>query len=182
MTATRSDVVGILRMHGLTGHAAASLWAISQALVRNTRRRGVEYSALIDAQSGLQVGPTIGGSRHRIDVRPQITETSPRGRYAHVHTHPGSSSFSDVDAGFLLTWHQVKVVTVAAADGRWYVMSRAVDIGAPAPLDAVTAFRAELLNLVDDPRVIASERPHEIWTRIAGSLELRYDRVGSSET
>ena len=40
-----------------------------------------------------------------------------------VHTHPGSSSFSDVDGGLLANAPLVTAMMIAGADGTWYVLS-----------------------------------------------------------
>lgn len=176
---TRDDVVPVLRAHGLSGHVAASMWRVARTLLRDTRRRRREYSVLLDAETGNQIGPTLSGSDHEIDVRLQVRATVPGRAYAHLHTHPGNSSFSDQDAVFFLTWSQVMTIAVAALDGRWYVMSRGAEAHVLAPIDVADAFRAEFAELLSDPRVGRSERPHIIWTRIAEQAGLRYDRIGS---
>jgi len=136
---------------------------------------------MFDAETGRQVGPTLSGSDHQIDVRPQLSATMSDGVYAHLHTHPGSSSFSDLDAGFLLTWPQISVIVVAALDGRWYVMSRKMDVPAASVTEVIGAFRGELALLLDNSGLAVSERPHQIWARIADRVGLRYHRIGSSD-
>jgi hypothetical protein len=59
--ATRDEVVPVLRAHGLSGLVAARLWMVARTLLRDSRRRRREYSALLHAVTGNQVGPTLNG-------------------------------------------------------------------------------------------------------------------------
>jgi proteasome lid subunit RPN8/RPN11 len=180
VVASQADVVAVLRSHGLSGAAAAALWKLAGQLLRDTRCRGLEHSVMIDINSGAQIGPMLRGNNHQIDVSAQLRAVNQDVVCAHFHTHPGSSAFSDADGGFLVSWPFLKVIVVAALDGRWYAMSKLPDASAVAPIDLVTAFRRELLRLLDDSQVARRERPDVIWSRISHQFGLRYDVVGET--
>lgn len=133
---------------------------------------------MLDAATGEQVGPVVSGSSDRIDASPQLEAIRHRaGKFhVHFHTHPGNSSFSDLDVAFLITSQSIRTIVVAGLDGRWYAMSKREPCAEWH--EAADAFRAELLRLLDDIQVASSERPHAIWLRTSDRLGLQYDRYG----
>jgi hypothetical protein len=175
--ARRPNVIAALRRHGLSTQAAASLWTIARVLARDSRRRGREYSAMVDAESGVQVGPTLSGQAHQIDIRPQLLACQAGRDYGHLHTHPSSGGFSDADVRVLLSNRALRTVVVIALDGRWYAMSRSGEIGTADPWTANDRFAIHFRRLVDDPTMPVAEIPHVVWSSIAVSLGLRYDRI-----
>lgn len=175
--AERRDVLGALRRHGLSGHAAASLWTIARGLTRDTRRRGREYSAMVDAESGIEVGPRLSGEAHQVDVLPQLLAARPGREYRHLHTHPSNGAFSPADSRVLLSNRQLRVIVAVGMDGRWHMMSRASD---GEPVDAWTAsdrFILAVRRLLDDDAVPIVDATHIAWSTLSDGLGLRYSRV-----
>jgi hypothetical protein len=180
LPAERRDVIAALIRHGLSSQAAASLWIIARSLLRDTHRRGREYSSMVDAETGVRVGPTLSGQAHQIDVRPQIMARRPGREYGHMHTHPSNGAFSDADVRVLLSNHELRVIVAVGIDGRWHVMSHS---GTVAPVDPWTAsdrFLMEFRRLLDDETIPMNHIPHAVWSSIAGDLGLRYDRIQGS--
>ena len=176
-TGERREVTTMLRRHGLSSNAATAVWIVGQRLVRDTRRRRLEHGVMLDALTGEQVGPIITGTNDRLDASRQLAAARRGAAHVHLHTHPASSGFSDLDAAFLIAWPEIGVIVVAALDGRWYVMSKLESVANW--IDVVSEFRRELADLLADAGVPVVERPHVIWSRVAGRLGLRYDRAGS---
>jgi hypothetical protein len=132
---------------------------------------------MFTTDSGRQVGPILSGSAHQCDVTSQLVLAEIGAVYAHLHTHPGNSAFSDIDAALLLSWPRVEVIVVVALDGDWYVMSRLAETTVQPPHDVIEAFLRDLALLLDDVSILREDRPHMVWTRIAEQCGLRYDRV-----
>jgi len=177
LPAEQRDVIAALVRHGLSSQAASSLWIIARGHLRDTRRRGREHSAMVDAETGVQVGPTLSAQAHQINIRPQIAARRFGRAYGHVHTHPSNSSFSDSDVRVLLSNGELRVIVAVGVDGRWHAMSRS---GTVAPVDPWTAsdrFLEEFRQLLDDETTSLTDIPHVIWSSIADDLGLRYDRI-----
>jgi len=95
--AWRRVVVATLRDHELIGHVAAVIWTAARRLVRDTARRGVEHAMTFDADSGQTIGSTISGPVWGASIEPHLRLLRPGREYVTIHTHPGSTSFSDID-------------------------------------------------------------------------------------
>src|SRR4051794_27374468 len=93
--ADRREVVAALRSHGLSADAAAALWMMTRRLTADSRRRGREYSVMVDAEFGVRVGPTLSGEAHRLDMHRHIAACRVGRQYGHLHTHPSNGSFSE---------------------------------------------------------------------------------------
>jgi hypothetical protein len=175
--AERQDVVAALRLHGLSALAAASLWTIARELIRDTRRRGREYSAMFDAERGVETGPRLSGEAHQIDIARQLDARHSGREYGHVHTHPANGAFSAADVRVLLTNRDLRTLVAVGIDGRWHIMSRAPDM---TPADAWTAsdrFVAEFRRLLDEGSVSITDASHAVWSTISEGLGLRYSRI-----
>jgi len=180
MPAERRDVIAALRAHGLSALAAASLWRIARVLLLNSRRRGREYSAMVDAESGVQVGPTLSGQAHQVDIRTHIAARRPGREYGHLHTHPSSGAFSDGDVRVLLSNSELRAIVAVGLDGRWYLMSRSREMS-PADLwEASDQFATYFRRMLNDATMPMTEIPHAVWSSIANDLGLRYDRIEGS--
>ena len=176
----RSEVVAVLRMHGLTGVAISQLWGLSRDMRPRTRRRGLEYAAMVNADTGTTVGGVISGSEGAVDLRTRLNLLVTGRRYAQLHTYPGSASFSEWDVATLLAWKQIHAMVVVGVDGTWYALSRLGELIA-SDWEAADAFLIELDRLERErPDLSLRERTHHVWLRIADSLGLRYDRVQRS--
>lgn len=132
---------------------------------------------MVDAESGAETGPRLGGEAHQLDVLPQLVAARPGREYCHLHTHPSNGAFSAADARVLLTNRQLRAILTVGIDGRWHSMSRDGDA---APADAWTVsdmFTLELRRLLDDESIPTVEAPHIAWSAISRGLGLRYSRI-----
>ena len=180
-TSLRSAVIATLHQHGLARHVGAQLWMLSRTMLPTTRRRGREYAAMLDAESGRMVGTVISGGEDYVDLRPHISMFIKNRQYVQFHTHPGSSSFSDADVATLLSWNQIHVMVVAGVDGTWYALSRLGPTRLSA-VEAAEALLAEMDRLQEErPDSSLRECTHLAWIAIAHRLGLRYDRVQRDE-
>lgn len=177
LPAERRDAIAALVRHGLSALAAASLWSIARRLVSDSRRRSREYSAMVDAESGVQAGPTLSGQAHQIDIRLQIVARRPGRVYGHIHTHPANGAFSDADVRVLLSNPELRVIVAVGVDGRWHIMSRSEAVAPADPWAASDRFMTEFRRLLDDETIAMTEIPHVVWSSTADSLGLRYDRI-----
>lgn len=176
-TPARADVVRILRAHGLSGAASAQLWQLSRRMRSATRRRGLEHAAMVDAETGDLVGSIITGQEDAVDLYPHLSMLAPAHCYAQFHAHPGSTSFSDVDAFAFLSWDRITAIVVVGVDGTWYALSRFPG-GVASPVAVADAFLIELdRTRASFSDVSLRERTHRVWSRIARDLGPRYDRV-----
>jgi len=169
--------MAVLRRHGLSGDASARLWTISRTMRRDPRRRGLEYAAMVDVETGVPLGTVISGGEDAVDLRRHIRAFVRGHWYAQFHTHPGSSSFSDADVATLLSWEQIHAMVVVGVDGSWYALSRLGTTSATA-INAAEAFLTEFDRLGEEhPGLPIRERTHRVWLTIADQTGLRYDRV-----
>ena len=141
--------MAMLRRHGLTGSASARLWTLSRTMRSNSRRRGLEYAAMVDAETGEPVGTVISGGEDSVDLRRQLVAFVRGRRYVQFHTHPGSSSFSDADVATLFSWQQIHAMVVVGVDGAWYALSR-LDPARATAFEAAEAFLVEFDRLGDE--------------------------------
>jgi hypothetical protein len=177
----RQAVVTVLRMHGLSGNAIAQLWKLSADMRPRTRRRGLEYAATVNLETGITVGSILSGSEDAIDLRRHIAAFVRGRQYVQLHTHPGSTPFSDADVQVLLSWEQIRVMGVVGVDGAWYALSRLRHPTASGR-DAANAFLIELdLLAAEHLEMPLRERTHRVRLTIAERLGLRYDRIQGSE-
>lgn len=178
---SRDAVSRVLRNHGLSGVAIARLWQLSRSMRRDSRRRGIEYAAMVDASTGETVGSVITGRPHSGDLLPHLLALISGHRYVQIHTHPGSSSFSDLDIALLLSWEKIQTMVVIGVDGTWCVLSQ-VRSPRVAPVDAAEAFLTELDRIgAEDPDCPLQEQTHMVWLHIAQNLGMQYDRVQKEE-
>jgi hypothetical protein len=153
-----------------------------------TLKDGVEHGAIVDGSSGVQVGPIVDGEPNQVDLAEPLSLLEPGKRYAQIHPHPGSSSFSR-DDGLMLTDHALLFWTiVVGADGTWYILSKPPGLPSPASTQLAIAHaveanraRAQYLALAISGALTREEwrrqESHEIWRRVASLTGLRYDRL-----
>jgi Cu/Zn superoxide dismutase len=91
----------LLRRHGRRLRTAQTVARLGEALRERTEQTGLEYAALVDDGTGEQVGEVLVGETSHVNLRPHLAALQPGRRYGHVHTHPGSTTFSDLDLGIL---------------------------------------------------------------------------------
>lgn len=143
---------------------------------------------MVNAATGALVGGQLGGAVDGVDISFHLNAMTPRRSYVHLHTHPGSSSFSHVDAGLLVTYQSLHTLMIVGADGTWYLLTKRPGV-APASVEAVGVvyhharvalrprYRALVLSGAMTTDAAWREHSHAIWRAIAHGLGLRYDRV-----
>jgi hypothetical protein len=174
--AERSDVIAVLREHGISGTVAAALWTVARDLRTRTRRRGFEHASTLDVADGGPVGETITGYASGADLTPHLVSMQVGHHYIQIHTHPRNTSFSDVDMRLFVERPALKAMIVVGVDGSWHVLSRPAGIRLTDPRAVFYDFVGELQRLTQS-QVNASERPHRATEHIAASYDLLYDRV-----
>lgn len=145
---------------------------------RDTRRRGVEFAAMVDAETGAEIGRVLSGTPDGGDIRPHLALMQPGRRYVQMHTHPGNTAPSHIDVLLLLTQEQVQTVAVVGVDGSWYALSRGSSGRVASAHDAAERLVRTLHRLAAaEPSAPLRDRSHRAWLEIAQDLGLRYDRV-----
>lgn len=160
---------------------------------RGPKRQRREFAAMVDAQTGEQVGPICSGAPDEVDATPLFAAAQGR-QVVSIHTHPGSSAFSPRDAQVFFSEPAIRVLIVMGVDGTLYVLS-----ADPATSkDRALAFTIEeryervALELADVYRALRRqgyltraeawrEQTHETWVRLSRELGLRYDRTRTAE-
>jgi proteasome lid subunit RPN8/RPN11 len=185
----RRLLLQVLERHTQSPAAAAPVRAAGVRLRDETLRDKVERGALLDVETGEQVGEVVVGTAEAVEAGPLLRLMRPGRRYVFVHSHPDGRSFSQADvAGLVAHWPLLCAVVAIGAQGTWYVVSVAPGLEAPPPADVGAAFRQEREALAPTyqelvqrgalPRREAQRQlTHEVWERIAPGLGLRYDRV-----
>ena len=108
--ARRRRLLQMLVAHGLMNAAAQACRALGVQLREETLRRRGELGALVDAETGAQLGHVVAGTNDRLELGPILRAMAPGQRYACVHTHPADTSFSPDDVGLLLRFPAISVV------------------------------------------------------------------------
>ena len=86
---------------------------------------------MLDAETGRHIGKVLSGQEDGVNIRPHLEALTLGRRHVQVHSHPGSSAFSDADAAILRYWPDIHAVVVVGVDGGWYALSRAIHAVAP---------------------------------------------------
>ncbi|NPV30505.1 MAG: hypothetical protein HPY58_12825 [Firmicutes bacterium] len=183
---------GIFGEHGWTSKVTQKVLAKGEELRQATRASGVEYAAMVDAETGNSLGVDIKGIEHSVNIAAHIEQMQPGKRYIQIHTHPNSSSFSDIDVA-LLFYHQgpernIQSIYVVGADGTRYIMSREPGVRVATPEEIKLAFQVEIEVLrpkweekYRSGEMTADqawkEHTHEAWFNIAKKLGFKYNRL-----
>lgn len=183
-------VVQALIAHGISDTTARVVDDIGRGLRQRTRAAGVEFAAMVDAESGVRLGEIRGGIVNEVDVAAHLRQMAPGRRYVQIHTHPASSSFSGQDAGLMVTYGGIHSMVVAGADGTVYILSKSPMAAIPDRTAVRAAYyqeKAQLQPKYDDlvsrgqlpadNDLVWKEHSHEIWQNITSRLGLRYTRV-----
>lgn len=177
----------LLREHGVGEEAARAVEHLGAELRVHARERDAEFAAMVDAETGAQVGEILSGGRSEVRIGPHLDAVVAGRQYVHLHTHPGSSSFSSTDATVFAQTTGLQVMAVVGADGTWYVLSRRagaaplhVQTLAVAYRSAIAALASRFQSLVRSgamtPQAAWREHSHQAWQQVAGRLALHYDR------
>src|SRR4051812_7208708 len=101
-------VVAMLVHHGVTEPVAWAVVTLGEALRTHMLQepephRQREHGRVLDARTGAPVGAMTVGTHTGVSFAELVALARERGipTIVGVHTHPGSSSFSDVDGGLL---------------------------------------------------------------------------------
>jgi hypothetical protein len=178
----------VLERHGLTAVAADSVRAHGLRLREEMLRQRQEQGAMIDAETGEQLGGDVPGTSDRVEMGPLLRLMEPGRRYAVVHTHPSSLSLSPHDAALVLRFRSVCVISSVGKDGGWCVLSADPARTVPTLEEMAAAYRetyqatlGTYIELVQAGTLTRGEaqraQSHDIWVRAAPPLGLRYDRL-----
>ncbi len=183
---------GVFGEHGWTSKVTQQVIAKGEQLRQATRASGVEYAAMLDAETGNQLGVDLKGIEHSVNIAAHIEQMQLGKRYIQIHTHPNSSSFSDIDVA-LLFYHQgpernIQSIYVVGVDGTRYIISREPGVQIATPEEIKLAFRVEIERLrpkwegkYRSGELTADqawkEHTHEAWTNIAKKLGFKYNRL-----
>jgi hypothetical protein len=77
----------------------------------------------------------------------------------------------------LLTNRELLVIVAVGVDGRWHVMSRSGTEASVDPWTASDRFLVRFRHLLDDETTPLTDLPHVVWSAIASSLGLLFDRI-----
>ncbi|HEY7066034.1 MAG TPA: hypothetical protein VII06_31470 [Chloroflexota bacterium] len=177
-----------LQRHRLSARTIRTVARIGEALRQRTAATGVEWSAMIDTATAARVGPILSGGEAYVDLDAQFAALDWRGQYLAIHTHPNSTSFSDVDGGTLASNPPLRTIVVVGRNGTWYVLSKLPGRPTPNALDVRLAYLQQLRTIVPKYRTLVQsgqidaveawrQQTHEAWELVALDLRLRYDRV-----
>lgn len=176
-----------LRAHGLSGPAIEALLSEGPRIARDTRRHPQRERAwLVDNETGERIGEIAVGTRQAVRIGPLLRALGRRsGAVVFAHTHPDDVPFSDADAAVLLCRDVLALVLVTAKS--WYLLSPqpaserpSVDMLAQEYERAYSEIEPAMRR--DRARVgrpgAQHRHGHALWTALARTLRLRYDRVG----
>jgi len=183
-------------LHGVSEQAAVVIVALAAQMREMSDSAGIEAAAMVDADSGEQLGEILPGGPYGVVIKPHINlmRRKPGRYYVQLHTHVQSTSFSEDDAATLVAYRKIAVMSVAGIDGTWYIMSKTETQSASLRRaeHLITRFleRYDALKGAFEERVARGEQteaearrehPHEVWLSLRGELGLRYDRVSTGQ-
>jgi hypothetical protein len=182
------EIVTLLRSHALAARTARTVARIGEAIRQEMGSADIELASLIDDSTGEQVGDILSGEPNQIHLPSQILALRPGRRYAHVHTHPGSGSFSDFDFTLLLGNPPIRTIVAVGRDRTWYFLSKLRGQPTADPEVVFDAWGSEFLIRYNqyDAAIrsgIMLEHDalglltHEISIALAARWGLRYDRL-----
>ncbi|HLH25918.1 MAG TPA: hypothetical protein VK066_25650 [Chloroflexota bacterium] len=184
----RPEVVALLRAHGVSAEAAPRIAGAGEILRQRTAQSGVEVGAVLDADTGRPLGPTLEGQADRIHLESQLGLLRPGRRYVQLHTHPANTSLSAQDLALLLAHPEIRTMAAVGRDGAWHVLTKRRGQATASPEDGLIAWSdtdaaldARYDALIEAGTLLPEEahrqQLHEVMQRIAPRLRLRYDRL-----
>jgi hypothetical protein len=155
---------------------------VRQLMLAGVRGHQLEFAGAIDVESGERLGELVSGEEDAVDASPLLAAA--RGRAAlFIHSHPGSSAFSDSDVALLLTESCVVAIAAVGANGDLHLLSKTPGT----PLPSVPQMKRIFQDTVDELAEIYDALPalgysseqqwqehsYDVWQRIAPALDLR---------
>jgi hypothetical protein len=181
----------LLTRRGFTPAAALATASVTSQIRTMSGQAGVEYAAMLDANSGALVGAIRRGDARRVSIEAHLRALEPGHAYVQIHTHLTSPTWSfSLDDGVLFAaYPAIRAMVVVGVNGTRYLLSRhSASRGVDAALmdriwrreaaRHVPAFRERIaagLSTVEAERALR----HEIWRTVAARFRLRYDRMES---
>ncbi len=177
-----------MQRHGIANAPAAQgvLWT-GDLLRQRARQTSVEWVAIVDRETGAQVGPAVSGGSDEVSIESLLPLMQSGRRYVALHTHRSIAAFSDLDATVLCTHSAIRAIAVGH-NRTWYFLSKRPGIPLPSPEVVVALVRAAVVQARTPylPKVAARRLSraeakrrilHEVWRFLAPRLGLDYDRV-----
>ncbi len=189
--ARRSITSSIYEAHGWTPTANKAVREVSDDIRQRTVDAGVEFAAMVDAETGDKIGGIVRGVKGSADVSGHISLMRDGQKHILLHTHPRSTAFSYVDVGLLARddlAKKLQTMYVVGRDGTRYLIS-------PKPGSKVAsreavkrafgaeegirwpAWHAKVRAGKISKELAEKECTHEVWTNIADDLGLIYHRI-----
>jgi len=185
-----SPIIQQLREYGLAARVALEVAQLGETLLARTQESGTEFAAMVDADSGARVGAMLGGKTDAVNISAHIAAMKPGRQYVHLHTHPGSSSFSGRDVATFIAHGQIQTMGVVGADGTWYLIARTVRTPSMAPREVVAAWQLAIESLDSRYNILIRTMPqlaawrqvtHEALASVANQFDLWYTRVETTK-
>lgn len=139
----RRRLLRALRLHGLSEAAITGAIRLAPDLLARTRRESLEFAVILDRESGALAGNVIAGESDQIDLSAALARLVRAHQFLQIHTHPGSTSFSDADVAMLVGQTALAAVIVLGADGTVYILSKSRGVVPAAPLAAMVEWNRE---------------------------------------
>lgn len=183
-----SAYVRLAQEHGISQDAAESIERIGADLRQRTLDRGIEFAAMVDVRTGETLGRILDGEKSSVVLKEHIDQMDPNKNYVQIHTHPRSSSFSDMDVMLLHHNEGLHAMAVFGADGRSYLISKQLQDVIDDVYEIREAYEKERDALFPKYQQEVSagnmtqdeawkEHSHEIWVNIAERLGFKYSRL-----
>lgn len=178
----------LLLAHRIPAATALRLRSEAEAVRVRVAQTGLEYAFSLDILTGGMVGSICHGTAAEVDITEQIAAMHDSGRFVSLHTHAGSTAFSDSDADLLLSNRPIVTIVAVGVDGSWHLLSKLpgaavaeAKVGVAALQRSVARLSPAYLALAESGAVTHEEALrqmlHTIWQLIARPLGLRYDRT-----
>jgi hypothetical protein len=182
------DELGLLlQAHGIRSGAIEPTKAMAEKLRSLQREYGVEFGAMLNAETGDALEGILRGAAKEVDFTSPLGNMANDCSYVQVHTHPESLTFSPDDVRILMNHDQIRTSVVIGADGTWYLLSRQPGFMNVSRIDFDSLYDVEFMHVQAEIRdrvlqgrlqitALQPETYHEVWRRIMPYLTLRYDR------
>ncbi|MDD2486440.1 MAG: hypothetical protein PHO05_07835 [bacterium] len=174
--ARRSITSSIYEAHGWTPTANKAVAEVSEDIRQRTVDAGVEFAAMVDAETGEKAGGIIQGEKREASIGRHLLAMQPRRRYIMLHTHSSNTAPSLEDVKHLADpWleNRVQTMYIVGVDGTRYLLSRKPGARVATAAETMKAFSEEERRL---EKVHKSKKAlyHALWKNIAGKLGLIY--------
>lgn len=183
----KAAVQRLLLAHRIPVTTARKLQTMAESVQVQAMQTGLEYAFSLDIETGQMAGEICPGAATEVDITEQIAAMNDHARYVSLHTHGGSTAFSDVDVDLLLRNRLIVTIAAVGADGTWHLLSKLPGVKTADATIAVAGLQRSIVRLSPIYLALAEsgaatreealqQMLHTIWQLVARPLGLRYDR------